>query len=272
MTSTVSSRRAGYRKRRPPIFRRDLLHLQQHVSVGEYPRMRPSRILLKIAVSLAPILLLAGCSSASPASSDSADTAAEFSAPQQEAYMLQQAVSLSFNVTTTSFKETGFLQIKFTCEGTDSSPHIAWGEVPSNTQSIAVVSEDLDLAGAVASHWIVWGLPPDTLELPAGASGSSALPTDAVEGVNTYDKPGYKGPCPPPKVRARSTGCRSSGFQSNPYRWSVYAVEKELSLGPDATRDDLLQAIDGGILASGSIDVKYISKILIPGSYNQTCR
>ena len=186
--------------------------------------------------------------------------------------MLQQAVPLGFNVTTTSFKETGFLQTEFTCEGTDSSPHIAWGDIPSGTQSIVVVAEDLNLAGSVASHWILWGLPPDTRDLPAGASGSSALPTGAVEGVNTYGQPGYKGPCPPPKIRARSTQCRSSGFQSNPYRWSVYALDRTLYLGPDATRDNLLQAIDGGILASGSIDVKYISKNLIPGTYNQTCR
>lgn len=186
--------------------------------------------------------------------------------------MLQQSIPLSFTVTTTSLKETGFLQSEFTCEGSDSSPHIAWGTVPSNTKSVAVVAEDLDLAGAVASHWIVWGIPPDIRELLEGASGSSALPTGVVEGVNTYKRFGYKGPCPPPKVRAYSTGCQSLGFVSNPYRWSIYALDKKFSLGPDSTRDDLLQVIEGSIIASGSIDIKYISKILIPGTKNQTCR
>ncbi len=177
--------------------------------------------------------------------------------------MLQQAAALSFNVTTTSLKATGFLLPEFTCEGTDSSPHIGWEEVPASTQSIAVVAEDLDLAGEVASHWLVWGLPPDTRELPAGASGSGALPVGAVEGVNDYGKPGYKGPCPPPKVLPYSTQCLGSGFQSDPYMWSVYALEHEVSLGPDATRDDLLRAIDGSVLASGALDIKYISKTLI---------
>ena len=226
----------------------------------------PSQFSAAVAASLAALLLLAGCSSASPASSVSLDDSGESSEPQQEAYMLQQAVATSFNVTTTSLKATGFLQTEFTCEGTDSSPHIAWNDVPSDTQSIAVVAEDLDLAGAVASHWIVWGLPPDTRELPEGASGSGALPVGAVEGINTYGEPGYKGPCPPPKVTPYSTGCEPKGFQSNPYRWSVYAIENEVSLGPDATRDDLLEAIDGSILASGSIDIKYISKVLIMAS------
>lgn len=226
------------------------------------------------------IILMLGCSSDSLASGDSLTSSNiegrgnhdEGKTGKAEAYVLQQAIPLSFNVTTTSFKETGFLQNEYTCEGSDSSPHIAWDSVPSNTQSIVVVAEDLDLAGDIASHWIVWGLSPDTRELPAGASGSETLPKGAVEGVNTYGQFGYKGPCPPPKIRARSSYCKSSGFQTNPYRWSVYAVNKDLSLEAVATRDMLLQAIDGDVIAFGSIDVKYISKVLIPGTYNQTCR
>ena len=225
---------------------------------------RLTHVLLGMGASLTAAVLLAGCSSASPAASESTDALDESSEPVQEAYMLQQGVPTSFNVTTTSLKPTGFLLPEFTCEGTDSSPHIAWEDIPSDAQSIAVVAEDLDFVGAVASHWIVWGLPPDTRELPAGASGSSGLPAGAVQGINAHGQPGYNGPCPPPKVLGSSNpSCPPpSGFDSNPYRWSVYALQNDVSLGPDATRDDLLEAIDGRILASGSIDVKYISKIL----------
>ena len=225
-------------------------------------RLNP--ILPSMVASLSAVLLLVGCSSASPAASESPDASEVSSEPVQEAYMLQQAVATSLNVTTTSLKPTGFLLPEFTCEGADSSPHIAWDDLPSNTQTIAVVAEDLDFVGAVASHWVVWGLPPDTRELPAGASGFGGLPAGAVQGINNHGKPGYNGPCPPPKVLGSSNpSCPPpSGFDSNPYIWSVYALEKEVSLGPDATRDDLLQAIDGSILASGSIDVKFISKIL----------
>lgn len=212
---------------------------------------------------LASMLLIAACAAGNDEAVQDVGAAPEEPAAAPEAYQLQQTVASIFNVTTTSLKETGFLQNEFTCEGTDSSPHIAWDDVPSDTQSIAVVAEDLDLAGEVASHWVVWGLSPDARELLAGASGSSALPAGAVEGVHTYGEPGYRGPCPPPKVIAGSTSCPPTGFESNPYLWSVYALGKDVSLGPDATRDDLLQAIDGSILASGSLGVKYISKTLI---------
>ena len=70
---------------------------------------------------------------------------------------------------------------------------------------------------------------------------------------------GCKGPCAAPKTITRSPNCPGTGFDSNPYRWSAYALEKELSPGPDATRDDLLKAIDGSILASSALDIKYIS-------------
>ncbi len=215
---------------------------------------------------LASLFLIAACTAEDDEAEQDVEAAPEEPAAAPQAYQLEQAADLIFNVTTTSLKETGFLQVEFTCEGTDSSPHIAWDAVPAETQSIAVVAEDLDLAGAVASHWVVWGLPPDTAELAAGTSGSGGLPAGAAEGINAYGQTGYKGPCPPPKIITGSASCPPSGFESNPYLWSVYALGKEVSLGPEATRDDLLQAIDGSILASGSLDIKYISKTLINSS------
>ena len=231
--------------------------------------IRPSRTFAILTAGLAAGLLMAGCSSASPASTESPASSADASETQEEAYMLQQSIPASFNLTTTSLKATGFLQSEFTCEGTDSSPHIAWGDVPPDTQSIAVVAEDLNLAGEVASHWLVWGLSADTPELPAGASGSEVLPTEAVEGVNDGGKPGYSGPCPPPKIIKRGPQCKNTGFDSNPYIWNVYAIDKPVSLGANTNRDDLLRAIDGSILAGGSIDVKYISKTLLRKEGNE---
>ncbi len=235
-----------------------------------FSKTRPILLLLSMVAGLTATLLLFGCSSASPASSESTDVSDESSAPQQEAYTLQQPIPASFNITSTSLKSTGFLQSEFTCEGTNSSPHIAWDDVPAETQSIAIVAEDLDLAGEVASHWLVWGLPPDTRELPVGVSGSAELPAGAVEGVNSRGQAGYKGPCPPPKV-LNSSGCRNQGFESSPYAWTVYALSGVVPLGTSATRDNLLRAIDGTILGAGSLDVKYISKQLLFKDLRQYC-
>ncbi len=170
---------------------------------------------------------------------------------------------MTLEVTTSALKETGFLLADFTCEGANSSPNITWGDVPDGTQSIAVVAEDLGLLGGIASHWLLWGIPSDTREVAAGVSGSTDLPGGAVEGINSGGRSGYNGPCPPPKIIYRGPVCKNTGFDSNPYVWNVYAIDKDVALTASATRDDLLQAIDGNILAGGSIDVKYISKTLL---------
>ena len=193
-----------------------------------------------------------GSASDVAASGTAADAGAAGAAATIPTYRLQQDVPETIEVNTSSLKETGFLLVDFTCEGANSSPQIGWGDVPAGTQSIAVVAEDLGLFGGIASHWLVWGIPPDTREVSAGLSGSPDLPAGAVEGVNSGGTFGYSGP-----------QCKNTGFDSNPYVWNVYAIDKTLALEATATRDDLLKAIEGSILAGGSIDVKYISKTLL---------
>ncbi len=236
--------------------------------------MNTTRRFVFVSAMLLAVLLAVGCA----ASGDDVEPAAAAAATGESAptadgedaagaaipvYALQQEVPMTLEVTTNSLKETGFLLADFTCEGANSSPHISWGEVPSGTQSVVVVADDMGFLGGIASHWLIWGIPSDSREVAAGVSGSTDLPLGAVEGVNSGGNSGYGGPCPPPKVLYAGPVCKNSGFESNPYLWSVYALDKTVSLDADATRDDLLKAIDGSIIAGGSIDVKYISKKLL---------
>ena len=66
--------------------------------------IRPSRTFAILTAGLAAGLLMAGCSSASPASTESPASSADASETQEEAYMLQQSIPASFNLTTTSLK------------------------------------------------------------------------------------------------------------------------------------------------------------------------
>ena len=89
-------------------------------------------------------------------------------------YQLQQDVPMTMTISTTSLKETGFLLVDFTCEGENSSPQIGWDNTPESTQSIAIVAEDRDFHGGIASHWIIWGIPGNTTEVASGISGSKS--------------------------------------------------------------------------------------------------
>ena len=164
--------------------------------------MRPIQLPEAIIVSVAALLLVAGCSSASPSSSESTDASDESSAPRAQSaatvFQLQQEFPLTIQVTSTSIKHTGYLQKDFTCEGGNLSPQLTWTGVPPETKSIAVVVDDIDAEEGAFAHWVLLSLPRDTVELDGGASGSESLPAGAVEGNNGYGGIGWKGPCPPP--------------------------------------------------------------------------
>src|SRR5258707_143240 len=96
-------------------------------------------------------------------------------------------------VVTSAFKPGEAIPGEFTCDGNETSPPLAWSNVPSETQSIAVLVEDRDAPKGTFTHWLVTGIPPTTTSLPAGA----ALPEGATAAKNDKGYPGYAGPCPP---------------------------------------------------------------------------
>jgi Raf kinase inhibitor-like YbhB/YbcL family protein len=89
---------------------------------------------------------------------------------------------------------------KYTCEGDDVSPPLAWSDPPAGTKSFALIVDDPDAPDPAAPkvvwvHWVVYDLPADTRELAEGASES--LPAGARAGKNDWKRTGYGGPCPP---------------------------------------------------------------------------
>ena len=186
------------------------------------------------------------------------------------AYQLQQEFPLTIQVTSTSLKHTGYLQKDFTCEGDNLSPQLTWTDVPPETQSIAVVVDDIDAEEGALAHWVLWSLPADALELDGGASGSESLPAGSVEGTNGYGGSGWRGPCPPPRRIFRhrtgiqlTTGTDNTGIISPIYQMNVYALDTKISAAPGADREEVLRQIDGHILAGGSVSTKYLSSIVI---------
>ena len=120
------------------------------------------------------------------------------------------------------------------------SPPISWSAVPTGTQSVAVLCDDPDAPGGDWVHWVVFNLAPGTRTLPENVARDAQLPGGAIQGVNDYRRNGYDGPCPPPGQRHR-------------YFFKVYALDTRLALDARACKQDLLQAMNGHILAQGSL-------------------
>jgi Raf kinase inhibitor-like YbhB/YbcL family protein len=88
-----------------------------------------------------------------------------------------------------------------TCEGTDSSPPLAWSGTPPGTKALALVVDDPDAPDPKAPqttwvHWVLFNLPPTATGLPA-AVASKSLPPGTRQGLNDWQRTAYGGPCPP---------------------------------------------------------------------------
>lgn len=131
------------------------------------------------------------------------------------------------------------------CSGqTGNSPALTWAAPPAGTRTFALVVTDPDAPFGTFTHWLLWNLPADTRSLPEGVPTEPRLPSGARQGRNSFGKLGYGGPCPP-------------GGAAHRYLFDLYALDTTLALPPGASKKDLLQAIQGHIVAAGQLIGRY---------------
>jgi len=142
-------------------------------------------------------------------------------------------------LSSTAFGEGSTIPSDFTCDGADMSPPIEWSGVPADAKSIAVIAEDPDAPGGDWVHWLIYNLPADFNRLPAGIPQKADLPNGGLQGRNDFGGIGYGGPCPP-----RGT---------HRYFFKIYALDTLLPLNPGAVKKELLDAMQGHVLAEGKL-------------------
>ena len=101
---------------------------------------------------------------------------------------------LAMEITSSAFNNNGFIPTKYTCDGVDISPQLAWSNVPKQTKSLALIIDDPDAPMGIWTHWILYNLPPDTNEL---VEEIKKFPLGTKRGRNSWGKEDYRGPCPP---------------------------------------------------------------------------
>jgi Raf kinase inhibitor-like YbhB/YbcL family protein len=147
----------------------------------------------------------------------------------------------TLKLNSTAFVEGGAIPAQYTCDGTNISPPLAWSNLPPNTKAVALTVDDPDAPLKTWVHWVVYDLPATTTQLAENVKNT--LPGGGKQGTNDFRKASYGGPCPP------------SG--THRYFFKLYALDAETSLQPGATKDDLLKAMEGHILARGELMGKY---------------
>ncbi|OGL39781.1 MAG: phosphatidylethanolamine-binding protein [Candidatus Schekmanbacteria bacterium RIFCSPHIGHO2_02_FULL_38_11] len=132
---------------------------------------------------------------------------------------------------------------KYTCDDKDVSPPLSWTSVPNGTKSIAIICDDPDAPMGTWVHWVLYDLPVSIKELPENIPSQEKLKNGAKHGINDFRKFAYGGPCPPGGTHR--------------YLFKIYALDKETGLEPGATKEQLLKAMKGHILAEGQLMGKY---------------
>jgi Raf kinase inhibitor-like YbhB/YbcL family protein len=137
-------------------------------------------------------------------------------------------------VTSTAFQPTQPIPPRFSCDGANVSPPLAWSGVPPDAKAVALVVDDPDAPRGTFTHWVLLDIPSETTSI-----AEDVVPPGATQATNSAGKASYFGPCPP------------SG--THHYRFTIYALSAESGLSTGAPLDRALAAIDGAAIAKGQL-------------------
>ena len=141
-------------------------------------------------------------------------------------------------LSSSAFGEGEGIPERYTCDGEDVSPPLAWESGPAGTVTYALIMDDPDAPAGTWVHWVLFNLPDDRRQL------AEDVPADAgVQGSNSWGRTGYGGPCPP------------SG--QHRYVFKLYALDTELALEAGADKEALLDAMEGHVLTSDQLTGVY---------------
>jgi Raf kinase inhibitor-like YbhB/YbcL family protein len=153
-------------------------------------------------------------------------------------------------LTTTAFEDGSIIPLKYTqAVPNPISPRLQWTNVPANTVSYVLIFHDPDTAMQRkvddVLHWLAFNIPGTSHELPEGIPPTPRLPDGTIQAKNTPGDVGYRGP-----------GAAAAGPYHH-YTFELYALDSKLDLGPDATRADVVKAMDGHILGKAVLEGRF---------------
>jgi hypothetical protein len=151
--------------------------------------------------------------------------------------------AMALELRSAAFPEGGSIPSQYTCDGKNVSPPLSWSGTPTAAKSLALICDDPDAPAGVWVHWVLYDLPPSTSALPEGVPARDEIREGGRQGKNDFRKIGYGGPCPP------------SG--THRYVFTLYALDSKLDLAAGATKQDLLAAMRGHVIAEGKLTGKY---------------
>ena len=150
---------------------------------------------------------------------------------------------MTLKLTSRAFEHESLIPDKYSKDGGNISPPLTWSDTPHDTRSLALIVDDPDAPSGTFTHWLMYGIPPTTMELEEDFRARGSLAHNIRQGRNDFGELGYGGPQPP------------SG--THRYFFHLYALDTDLELTEGATRKELDQAIEGHVLEEAGLMGRY---------------
>jgi Raf kinase inhibitor-like YbhB/YbcL family protein len=149
----------------------------------------------------------------------------------------------SLKLTSSAFSHNGAIPSKYTCQGDDVSVPLAWSGAPAGTKSFALIVDDPDAPDPKAPqvtwvHWVLYNIPSSAKALKEAVKPKE-LPSGTREGLNDWERTGYRGPCQP--------------VGRHRYFHKVYALDTVLPDLKKPTKGRLEKAMQGHILGKAEL-------------------
>jgi len=148
---------------------------------------------------------------------------------------------MPFTIASPAFTQNGKIPSRYTCDGENLSPALAWSGVPEGTKSLALIVADPDAPDPAAPkmtwvHWVLYNIPPDERGLNEGVA---ELPAGTLQGRNDWKRAGYGGPCPP--------------IGSHRYFFKLYALDTVLGDLENPSMGKLEKSLQGHVIAEAEL-------------------
>ncbi len=139
-------------------------------------------------------------------------------------------------ITSSAFDDGAPIPKRYTGEGVDVSPPLAFEDVPAEAAELALVVDDPDAPRDVPwVHWVLYDLPADLTSLDEGDEGGGR------EGTNDFRRVGWGGPLPP------------KGHGVHHYHFRLFALDRTGALPAGLTKEELLRDIEGHVIAEAQL-------------------
>jgi Raf kinase inhibitor-like YbhB/YbcL family protein len=130
-----------------------------------------------------------------------------------------------------AFNHNARIPSRYTCDGANVNPELKIEGLPLGAKSLVLIVDDPDAPAGTWDHWVVWNI------VPAGSIAEDSVP--GVEGLNSWKKNQWSGPCPP------------SG--AHRYFFKVYALDTRLAIPEASAKKDVEMAMGSHILAKAEL-------------------